>query len=168
MRIFLLGFMGCGKSSTGTELAHLMDFEFLDLDEMIEQRAQMSVEEIFAGHGETYFRSIESELLRETVRTDNVVVATGGGAPVRSGNLDLMQRYGLTVWLDIPLAVSNARLSLSDQHARPLFGELKSNLELYNQRLPVYQSANVRLELAGDETPAEIAQEIFHRVSSPA
>ena len=168
MRIFLLGFMGCGKSRIGTELAHLMSLDFFDMDEAIAQRAQMSVQEIFTRHGEAHFRSLESEVLKETVSTDNVVVATGGGTPVRKENLELMQRNGITIWLNIPFAVSSARLTPADRRDRPLLGIQKSNLELYTRRVPIYQSAEMRMDLLGHETPAEIAQKIFERISSPA
>lgn len=168
MRIFLLGFMGCGKSRIGSDLAPLMNFRFFDMDEIIERRAHATVQEIFTLHGEAYFRSLESEVLKEAAGTENVVVATGGGTPIQKVNLDLMQRSGLTVWLNTPFAISSARISGGERRARPLLGELKSDLQLYNQRVPIYREAALRVDIVGHESPVEVAQDIFERVSSPA
>jgi shikimate kinase len=167
MRIFLVGFMGCGKSRVGTELARLMKFDFVDIDSRIERIAGHSVKKIFEGQGEAGFRAIETSALKETVAADNVVVATGGGTPVRAENFQLMQRHGSTVWLKVPFAIIDARLSPAARRTRPLFADADKTLDLFNQRVPIYRQAQMHIDLVGDEPPNKIARDIFERVCEP-
>ena len=166
MRVFLLGFMGCGKSTVGAALAQVMEMDFIDLDRAVEEVAGTSVQEIFARDGELFFRSLETGVLMEAVIAENVVVATGGGTPLHEGNMDLMLSNGLTIWLNEPVAASRARLSADECDARPLLGDRVNDIKLYNRRKPAYQRAEVQMELGGCETPIEIAEKIAQKLRS--
>ncbi len=114
MRIYLIGFMGCGKSSFGKRLARKLEYPFLDMDEAVEARSGLTVTEIFTGHGEAVFRKLEKEVLRETLDMPRGVIATGGGTPCFYDNMEFMNTAGKTVYLKMsPLSLAH-RL----EHAR--------------------------------------------------
>ena len=94
-RIFLIGFMGCGKSTFGKKLANKLGYEFIDLDALIEATYNKSINEIFEFEGENEFRIKESKVLKTIISKQNIVVATGGGTPCYSSNLDVMISNGL-------------------------------------------------------------------------
>jgi shikimate kinase len=119
MRIYLIGYMGSGKSSLGKKLASRMGFSYIDLDKLIEEEQQQSVRDIFLEMGENAFRSLERLALHSTFNKDNLVVSTGGGSPVYFDNMDLMNTNGLTVYLLADADVLVNRL-LNKQHLRPL------------------------------------------------
>lgn len=128
--IILLGLAGSGKSTLGSELADKMDFSFIDLDHAIEEKTALTVQQIFEDQGESYFRKIESETLREVlIRNHNLVLATGGGTPCYFDNMELMNDSGETIFLDVPIEKIAERLADSDLETRPLFkGLLKAQL----------------------------------------
>lgn len=100
MVIFLIGFMGCGKTSIGRKVAAQAGFRFMDMDREIEERCGMNVAGIFERHGEPYFRRCERELLESLAGQDgDLVVSTGGGVPCHGDNMDVMNRTGRTVYL---------------------------------------------------------------------
>lgn len=100
MIIFLVGFMGCGKTSIGRKVASLTGMRFIDMDAEIEKECGMKVSEIFAVHGEDYFRLRERELLEKLEKEGvHAIVSTGGGAPCHGDNMELMNRAGRTVYL---------------------------------------------------------------------
>lgn len=146
--IFLIGYMGCGKSTLGKALARRCELDFIDLDDYIEARAGKKIREIFAEEGEEAFRDMERRMLRE-VSADgkrDVVVACGGGTPCFAGNMELMQSRGLTVLL----AASEERLFerlKRGRHKRPLIAALgDSELEEFVRkqlaaRMPFYSRA---------------------------
>ena len=90
MRIFLIGYMGCGKSTLGRKIASRIGLKFNDLDKSIEQEQNLSVSECFSKHGEKWFREVEHNILIETFQQDNTIIATGGGTPCFFDNMDLM------------------------------------------------------------------------------
>ena len=98
MLIFLIGYMGCGKSSIGRRLAARLRVPFVDMDTEIERREGLSVSEIFARYGEAHFRRVEREVLADLCAMERGVVATGGGVPCGEGNMARMNRAGLTVY----------------------------------------------------------------------
>lgn len=100
-RIYLIGYMGAGKTTLGCLLAEKLAVPFVDLDQMIESRYSKSVGQLFQEEGEEEFRRIESEMLREIPETEGIVVSTGGGTPMLHGNMDYMNRTGLTVYLKV-------------------------------------------------------------------
>lgn len=99
MNIFLVGFMGCGKSSLGKRLALRLNYRFLDLDEEIERQAGLSISEIFKRDGEHYFRQLEANILRQVEKSVPTVVATGGGTPCHFDNMDYINSNGVSVFL---------------------------------------------------------------------
>lgn len=119
MRIYLVGYMGSGKSTLGRRLAKLAQMNFIDLDKYIEERHCRSVPQLFAEEGEACFRELEHKALVEVSEFDNVVVATGGGAPCFFDNMELMNRTGITLFLDFSPAFLTGRL-LRSKTERPL------------------------------------------------
>ncbi len=119
MRIYLIGFMGCGKSSFGKRLAKKLDYPFVDLDDAIEERAGKSIDEIFQMEGEAAFRKMEQEELLSTLIHKKAVIATGGGTPCFEDNMDFMNSEGVTVYLRMsPLSIAH-RLEQA-KRVRPL------------------------------------------------
>jgi shikimate kinase len=128
MRIYLVGYMGSGKSTLGRRLACHAQLHFIDLDKYIEERNCRTVPQIFALEGEESFRKKERKALEEVSEFDNVVVATGGGAPCFYDNMELMNRTGITIFLDIHPEILAKRL-IASKTERPLI-KGKSNIEL--------------------------------------
>ncbi|HLG33602.1 MAG TPA: shikimate kinase [Bacteroidia bacterium] len=123
MRIFLVGFMGSGKSMLGEKIAAMLKIPFVDLDKKIEKQQGKTVAEIFQKKGENYFRTVEAEVLRKTKRYTDSVIATGGGAPCFHDNMKWMNENGITVYLSAKSAELYHRL-LSDRENRPLIASL--------------------------------------------
>jgi len=119
MRIFLVGFMGSGKSSLGRKLAHRLGFSFIDLDKMIEEKEGRSISEIFENKGENSFREIEHECLKQTLLVEDAVISTGGGTPCFFNNMDLINQNGISVYIKFNSGMLASRLS-KDKGKRPL------------------------------------------------
>ena len=126
MRIYLLGFMGCGKSSLGRRLAKKLDFDFFDIDHGIEEKAGMKVPEIFIAMGESGFRELEKTVLHETATLKNTVIATGGGTPCHDNNMDFILENGTSVYIRMS-PVSLADRLESSSKVRPLVQNLSGN-----------------------------------------
>jgi shikimate kinase len=118
-KIFIIGFMGSGKSTRGRNLASKLGWAFIDLDKKIEEMAGMTIPDIFSKKGETYFRGIESEALARTVSESKTVISTGGGTPCTGDNMDFMLANGLTIYLKMAPEILLTRLAKSPQK-RPL------------------------------------------------
>lgn len=100
MQIFLIGFMGCGKTTVGIPLASQLGYKFIDQDELIEQYYNMTISDVFATHGEAQFRETEHNIVTGLVNSkDDIVVSTGGGAPCFLGNMELMNGNATTIYL---------------------------------------------------------------------
>jgi|SRR5690554_1768119 len=127
--IFLIGFMGCGKSTLGKKVAAKTGYSFIDLDDLIIQKIQMSISEYFEIHGEAAFRQIERDTLHSLYGIQDTIVATGGGTPCHFDNMNWMNNNGKTVFLKIPSKALLSRLSQKDIESRPLL-KGKSNEEL--------------------------------------
>lgn len=119
MRIYLIGYMGCGKSTLGRRLAKHMDLQFVDMDHYIEERNYKTIPQIFAEDGEAEFRKKERKALEELSEFTDIVIATGGGAPCFFDNVDLMNRTGKTIYLNIHPKILANRL-LKSKTERPL------------------------------------------------
>ena len=116
--IFLIGYMGCGKTTLGVELARQMGLRYIDLDDYIEAGQGMSITEIFDEMGEGHFRELEAEALQDVAAMTDVVVGCGGGTPCHGDNMALMNQAGVTVWLTTSPERITARLLLPDQKAK--------------------------------------------------
>lgn len=148
-RIFLTGFMGAGKTTLGRAFARAKGLEFIDLDWYIEERHHRTVSELFDKLGEEGFRRVESNLLREVAEFENVVVATGGGTPCFLDNMEVMNRAGVTVFLDVPVDVLFRRLKVA-RSSRPLLAQKNdAELEVFirealERRMPYYGQSMLR------------------------
>jgi len=118
-RIFLIGYMGAGKTTVGKELAERMKLSFIDLDHYIEARYHKTIARIFSEVGETSFRQIERNMLHEVGLFENVLISTGGGAPCFYDNMEYMNRMGATVYLKVSPDELAKRLELV-KHTRPI------------------------------------------------
>jgi shikimate kinase len=143
-KIYLVGFMGAGKSSVARALAKRLDWRAEDIDERIETRERRDIPSIFKQHGEPYFRAAEREALIDLLPLRGTVVATGGGTFVDPRNRELMMRDGLVIWLDVPLAMVLERVPADGR--RPLAADRGTLEALYNQRLAAYRLAPVRVD----------------------
>lgn len=164
MRIYLVGFMGTGKTTVGEALARRLRYDFRDLDRLIEEREGRSVREIFAASGEAAFRQMERQALRESVAQHRLVMATGGGAFCQEGNRRWIGRHGLSVWLDPPFAEIVDRLESSGRASRPLFADVAAAKTLFERRQPMYAEADVRQTLRGGESTEWIIESILNKL----
>lgn len=120
MQLFLIGFMGSGKTTLGKKLARKLGFRFTDLDHEFEASAGMPIPDFFNQYGEEAFREKEREILQRAERGENVVVATGGGAPCFFDNMDWMNERGLTVYIQMAPQALAGRLESADSEERPV------------------------------------------------
>jgi shikimate kinase len=155
--IFLIGFMGAGKTTVGRELARVLEYDFFDLDELIAKRVGKSVQQIFAELGEEEFRRLENEAIRSCEELTRAVVALGGGAYGSEENRAWLREFGRTVWLDCPLEICLRRLS--GDKSRPLLGGQDAMGELLEQRRGGYAEADCVVQ-TGERTPEQLAIEI--------
>ncbi len=156
-KVYLVGFMGAGKTSVARALAKRLDWTFEDIDERIEQREHRDIPTLFRQEGEPYFRSVEREELIALLPCRGTVVATGGGTVVDPGNRELMLRDGAVIWLDAPFATILDRVPLDGR--RPLAADRIEMEQLYNQRLMAYRQAHVRID-AGRGSIEELVDQI--------
>jgi len=151
--IYLVGFMGSGKSTIGRLLAERLGWQFADLDEEIEAQQATTIAELFDKMGEPEFRRIESTALRKHVRTIEcgrpTVVALGGGTFVQADNFELLENHGVTIWLDCPLEMVRHRV----EHAthRPLARDRQRFEELFHGRQAAYGKADYRIRIECDD-----------------
>ena len=131
MRIFLIGFMGSGKTKRGKEIAQKLGYNFFDLDELIQKKNNKTISEIFEKEGEGKFREYEHDSLKEIIKSDDYVLSTGGGTPCFNNNIDLMNQNGITVYLKAESSFLLSRLTNTNNDGRPLIAG-KSNEELHD------------------------------------
>lgn len=134
MKYYLIGLPGSGKSTIGRELAHELNFKFVDTDRLIEKKYG-NISKIFNEHGESYFRDIETEILKGLMDLDDVVISCGGGIVEREINKEYMN--GIVVYLDASLKEINNRLT--NDSSRPLMAT-NSVMDLYKRRHQKYDS----------------------------
>lgn len=147
-RIFLVGYMGAGKTTIGKVLSKLIGLTFIDLDYYIEGRFRKTVAQLFAERGEEGFRSIERNMLHEVAEFEDVLVSTGGGTPCFFDNMEFMNQQGTTIYLQVSVDELASRLEVC-KHTRPVLKnrtgeELKAFVaENLSGRLPFYQKASI-------------------------
>lgn len=160
--IYLVGFMGSGKSTIGRLLAHRLGWSFFDTDAEIEAAERTSIAEIFDTRGEPEFRRIESEILRQHTRWIErgrpAVLALGGGAFIQPENRRLLEERGITVWLDCPFDLVAGRVAQAAH--RPLARDPEKLAALYRLRRDVYSLADIHISIQGDD-PAEAVDAIL-------
>ena len=167
MKIFLIGFMGSGKSHWGQLLSRKLNIPFFDLDEQIISHEDKSINEIFAENGEEYFRLLEKDVLHIITEShDSFVMACGGGSPCYFNNIDYMNQAGTTVWINTPFEELYKRL-IEQKKERPLIRQLTDDqvkgfiIKKFSDRKIYYEQADVIV----DEEPVQIenlVEKIFH------
>ncbi|MDX1389523.1 MAG: shikimate kinase [Acidobacteriota bacterium] len=162
--LFLVGFMGTGKTSVGEELARSRRIDLVDTDAVIEASEGRSIERIFADSGEDHFRRLECELLEKVASRKRIVVATGGGIFLARANRKLIRRAGPSVWLDVPLEVLRDRLGRGA--GRPLWSpdNTVGLRAMFERRRAAYALADHRVD-GSRGTPGEIAAEVSRRLA---
>lgn len=152
MRIFLVGFMGSGKSYWGKLWAQKHEVPFYDLDEMIEKTTGKSVVDIFEKKGEAYFRKLESAALRSLAGEDHCIIACGGGTACFDGNIEWMNEHGLTVYLHASPSLLLENI-MKEKEKRPLVKNVNEAELLFfvqkklEERLPFYERSKIRLRV---------------------
>jgi len=162
-RIYLVGFMGAGKSTVGRELSLKLRWPFVDLDAEIEKAEQRSVREIFASRGEPHFRKLERDHLQRWSTGPQAVIALGGGAYIDPENRTVVDSTGVAVWLDATLA--SVRDRVRPDGTRPLLADAEKAKRLYAERLPSYRLARIHV-LTDNRLPDAIAEEIIMKVDA--
>lgn len=156
--IYLVGFMGSGKTTIGRLLADRLGWHFVDLDDDIETEQKTSIAAIFDERGEEAFRALETEGIRRRTRQVRggrpMVMALGGGAFTRPDNRDLLADHGIVVWLDCPCDLAWRRVA--DGSTRPLARDAARFCELYQARRESYALADYRIEIASDDPAAAV------------
>jgi shikimate kinase len=162
-RIYLIGFMGAGKTTVGRRLAKKLRWKFIDLDEEIERREGRSIAAIFRESGEPHFRELERLCLKDVSSYPEAVIALGGGTFMDPGNRDLAGTTGLTVWLKVSFAKLAARVRIDG--TRPKFADKDQAERLYQTREPFYALAKVHVP-TDDGTPETTVNEIIGVIAS--
>lgn len=164
--IFLIGMMGSGKSQTGPVLAKMINYAFVDTDDVIEKASKQSISSIFEKDGEKVFRDVEKKVLKEISQHHSLVIATGGGLVTLPENWGILHQ-GIVIWLDLDLKRSIKRLE-SDQKRRPLLlgDDLAENFsQIYESRKPIYLESDLRIEVE-DQSPYEVATMVAEHLPS--
>ncbi|RYZ60762.1 MAG: shikimate kinase [Chitinophagaceae bacterium] len=167
MKIFLIGFMGCGKTHWGRELSQKLQIPFFDLDSLIEEREGKSITAIFAEMGEEYFRMLEKDVLYLITEShESFVLATGGGTPCFFNNIDYMKSRGTAVWINTSVETLHSRL-VKEKEKRPLISSISDDelrgyiIKKYADRKIFYRQAQVILN-EEDVTLERLIEKTFH------
>lgn len=157
--VFLVGFMGAGKTSAARKLARMAGLASIDMDTYIERREGRNASQIFAESGEVVFRAIETQVLRQLVAGDPVLVSCGGGVVVTPENRELLREGGFVVYLQV--TADEAASRISNTATRPLFTDVESARRIIRDRLPLYEEvADATVDTAGRGS-SWVAREIF-------
>src|SRR5688572_20406636 len=154
--VFMVGFMGAGKTTVGIGLAEILGWRFLDLDKVVESRTGRTVREIFEEFGEPRFRELERAAIQSCAALSNTVIALGGGAFVSPDNRRLIAMIGRSIWLDCPLELCLSRIQGDD--SRPLASSEETVRALYLRRRASYSEADLTIQVGPDQGPNEIAR----------
>jgi len=164
MNIYLVGFMGSGKSTVGRLIAQKLNLQFVDIDKEIEKEQKMCIPDIFSKKGEPFFRELEKEKIQQLTQKDGYVISTGGGLGANPENMKTMKKNGYVVWLDTSLEEVLKRCK--NDTDRPLLNQPLEKVEkLYEDRKEVYSQAHFKVK-TDSKTPEEIAEEVVKWISS--
>lgn len=172
-RIFLCGFMGAGKSAIGQRLANVLGCDYLDLDERMEENAGCTIPKIFEREGEAGFRTLERRTVLEVIRKFEGVVSLGGGSLHNQHMVDQIKLNGLLIFIETPVSVTLKRISedenrplLLDKQGKPKSKEILQNelRALYEERLPLYEQAVIKIENDGSEAVQEIVEQLLKKI----
>ena len=167
MNIVLTGFMCTGKTSVGKLLAEKLGYQFVDTDDLIEQRVGMKISEIFAVYGEPYFRDVETEVVKEVAKKDKFVISTGGGVVLRKVNMDELRKNGIIVNLTAKPETIYNRLK-NQPGVRPLLNKpdpMNEIIKLLLQREEYYKNCDLRIE-TDNFTVEQIVQQILDYIKT--
>ncbi|MBM3812985.1 MAG: shikimate kinase [Acidimicrobiia bacterium] len=158
--LYLVGFMGSGKSTVGRLLADDLGWSFVDLDDEIEAEAKVTITEIFQQLGEPEFRKREHEALQKRVRKVQcgvpMVISLGGGAYTAQANVEMVADNGVSIWLDCPL--ERVRNRTAGQQHRPLARDPQRFEQLYHERIASYAQADYRIAIDSDDPMAAVRE----------
>lgn len=163
MRVYLVGLPGAGKSLLAKEVAESTNIPFIDLDAEIKKREGLHIATIFNDKGESYFRTVEAEVLRDKGSSKEFVMATGGGAPCFHNNMDFINNTGISVFLNTPIETIAKRLTAGEKKIRPLLNAVSDNQlvqklnDLLHSRLEYYRQAHFSIS-GSDINAAEVIQ----------
>jgi len=163
--IYLIGFMGAGKSTIGELLAATLQRPFADTDFLIEERCDKSITRIFEDEGEAFFRKREREILAEVAKLSGQVVSLGGGGVIDERNRRAIEKSGVSVYLQWPFQVLSARIRVDI--SRPLVANLNTESalkKLYEERQPYYAKADYIIKCDEFDTPQHIVSEIVKKL----
>jgi shikimate kinase len=146
-KLYLVGFMGSGKTTVARALSRRLGWRAVDLDDEIERREGRTVAQIFTDEGEAYFRKVEREVLLSWLPTRNVIIATGGGTFIQPGNRADILADGVAVWLDASFARIVDRVPSDGR--RPLAADREAFAALFEQRRAIYRLAHLRVDAQG-------------------
>jgi shikimate kinase len=164
LTVFLCGFMGCGKTTIGKELATMLGVSYADMDEHIVKKAGKSIPQIFTENGEEYFRRLETDAVRELALKGGVI-SCGGGAMLKKENAEIANKNGVVVYIDVSFETCYSRIR-NDQNRPIVVNNTKEQLEdIYNSRIPLYLE-NSRITADGNDTPYNIARKIAAELSA--
>ncbi len=159
--IILIGMPGCGKTTMGKALAKRLEMDFFDCDTEIAKNQGKPIPQIFEENGEKYFRSLEAELLKTQLPTENCIISTGGGIIEKNENTDIMRSNGIVVFLNRPIAMIANDIDTSN---RPLLKSGKDKLtELLKRRICLYKNA-CHIEVENSQSFDEVIEKIIDEV----
>jgi shikimate kinase len=172
MTLILIGYMGSGKSSVGKKLSTILNYDFVDFDTYIEEKAGMTISDIFKTKGEVFFRKQESAYLKEVIKKKHTIIALGGGTPCYGNNLNVLKTENAFKLIYLKSSIQNLTERLFDEKSsRPLISHLNTKEELLEfigkhlfERAPVYEQSDLTIKtdaLTIDQVVESILLELF-------
>jgi len=150
--LFIIGYMGVGKTRIGKKISSLLDVDFIDIDQIIEEQEGQSISKIFKTHGEKYFRDKETQIIQAFNFENKCVVSCGGGLPCHSNNLEIILEKGQSIYLSMDFERIVKKL-IKDKNSRPMISQIndiefyEKNKALFDKRYSYYKKANFELVL---------------------
>ena len=157
--------MGCGKSSVGKEISTILKRPFVDLDHAIEQVVGTSIAEIIELRGEPFFRTVETQCLQQSIFDNPSIIALGGGAFTLEFNRTIIDRAGVSVWINTPFEICWQRIR-QDEKIRPLAPDYATASERYESRKSSYQIADLHIAVTDQDSPEVLAQLVIDQLKA--